>query len=227
MPAGTRCPLCVAKRQPGDRGSAVPGTVRAHARRDCAARNRRPANLALSRSTTSKRARAGRGTTASALQAAPASLCLCHGGSRPAEAGGRLLHPGEAQAAPLEASGIRRTIPFPMASADPFGRSDSPASADRVIATRGKESRALGRQDDAYRVEAMARSRENAPADARLLSPRRRSRARGRRTISPARIRPSPASRAERSRSTASMRRQRGRPEVRRRSEAVARDLVA
>ena len=38
---------------------------------------------ALSQSPTSKRAGAGRGTTASALAAARASLCLCHASDRP------------------------------------------------------------------------------------------------------------------------------------------------
>ena len=45
----------------------------------------------------------------------------------------------------LEAGGIRRALAFPMASADPSARSDRPASAMRVIATRGMQSPGLTR----------------------------------------------------------------------------------
>ena len=40
------------------------------------------------------------------------SLSGCHGRSRLAVAGGRLLQPGHAQAEPLEAAGIRGAIAF-------------------------------------------------------------------------------------------------------------------
>jgi hypothetical protein len=43
--------------------------------------------------------------------------CLCHGLSRLAATGGRLLQPGDAEAEPLEAGGIHRAIAFSAASA--------------------------------------------------------------------------------------------------------------
>ena len=51
----------------------------------------------------------------------------------------------------LEAGAIRRVIAFPMASADPQAKSDRPASAMRVIATRGIRSRRAHRWD--YRFD--------------------------------------------------------------------------
>ncbi len=42
---------------------------------------------------------------------------LCHGLSRLAATGGRLLQPGDAEAEPLEAGGIHRAIAFSAASA--------------------------------------------------------------------------------------------------------------
>ena len=66
------------------------GTARAHATRDRACSNRPPSKPgALSQSPTSRPAGTERATTASALAAARASLCLCHQQEAPAPASAR------------------------------------------------------------------------------------------------------------------------------------------
>ena len=56
-------------------------------------------------------------TTAFMFSALDGSLSGCHGLSRLAATGGRLLQPGDAEAEPLEAGGIHRAIAFSAASA--------------------------------------------------------------------------------------------------------------
>ena len=94
----------------------------------------------LALSPTSRRARPGRATAASALAAPSASLCLCHGLSCLDAAGGRLVQPGDAQAEPLEAGGARRAIASMRHRPTTSARSDRPASTDRVIGMRGTRS---------------------------------------------------------------------------------------
>jgi len=79
----------------------------------------------------------------------------------------------------LESDGIRRAIAIPMGSGDPQAKSDRPASAMRVIATRGirscRDRRCGDRFDDRLAAE---------PAAARRQRDRRESaRPRRRRTI--------------------------------------------
>jgi hypothetical protein len=86
------------------------------------ARNRPPSKTWRAvQSPTSRRARPRRASTASALAAGPASLCLCHGLDCPAAVRGRLLHPDDAQAGLPKASGIRRAIASLRAPADSSG----------------------------------------------------------------------------------------------------------
>lgn len=63
----------------------------------------------------------------------------CHGLSWLDAAGGRLLQPGDAQAEPLEAGGVRRAIASMQHRPTTSARSDRPKSTDRVIGMRGKE----------------------------------------------------------------------------------------
>ena len=67
--------------------------------------------------------------------------CLCHGPSRLGAAGGQLLRPGDAQAEPLEAGGIRGAIASMEHRPALAVRSDRAASAVRVIGLRGIRSR--------------------------------------------------------------------------------------
>ena len=71
-------------------------------------------------------------------------LALCHGLSRLAAAGGRLVQPGDAQAEPLEA-GASAALLLPHGVGRPPAGSDRPLSADRAIGMRGRGSRS-GRQ---------------------------------------------------------------------------------
>ena len=65
------------------------------------------------------------------------ALLVCHGLSRLAAAGGRLLQPGDAQAGPVGAGGNRRAIASLLHRPVSRPRSDRPGLAVRVIAMRG------------------------------------------------------------------------------------------
>jgi hypothetical protein len=82
--AGTRSPLRLAKRHSGDRGRSGPSVRPVPTQHAIVLARNRPASKpgALSQSPTSRRAGTERATTASALAAAPVSLCLCHGRER-------------------------------------------------------------------------------------------------------------------------------------------------
>jgi hypothetical protein len=115
---------------------------------------RRP-RAAKSLSPTSKRARAGGGTTALALAAAPASLCLCHEGNPPkptrhakAEAShwldrGRsgLLLPGGGPPRRREARGCRAPLPGRGRRARSHGAASRRAGSPRLSPDRGRMRR--------------------------------------------------------------------------------------
>jgi len=63
---------------------------------------------------------------------------------------GRLLQPGDAEAELLEAAGIRRAIASMRHRPTRPSRSDRPALAVRVIASRGLRSRRTSSRDDRF-----------------------------------------------------------------------------
>ena len=85
-----------------------------------------------------------------ALRRRRREIALCHGLSRLAAAGGRLLRPGDVQAGPLVPAVTAALLLLSDIGRCPRPRSDRPGLAVRVIAMRGTRSRGVGLRDDSF-----------------------------------------------------------------------------